>query len=127
VLLDDIPLVVQTYGGTGPSGFFENELDQYRTWSLLRAKPLVPTDRPLATLERLEAAPRPRSALDRRLVMNELLHLIEPVYATKPDRWGNRLPNGPDAEGWWKATVASVERLRLRWDPKKSSYVAGSE
>jgi hypothetical protein len=125
-LQDDIPLVVQTYGGTGPQGFFENEFDQYRIWGRLRAKPLVPTDRPLSTLDRLDAVLRPGGVPNRRLVMSELLRLIEPVYATKPDRWGDRLPKRGDVEEWWKEIGAAVEGLRLRWDPNRNSYVAGA-
>ena len=147
VIQDDIPLMlVRGYGLLGVSQPPEEHLAYFQEHGELRTKPLRPGGDPLGALERLEASPQwiygaryegtysfgaertfqaaPGDiAWIRRMIMDQLLHLVADVYPLPESGFGVILPF-KNTEAHWQKAKSDVAKLKLRWDPKTNRYVS---
>jgi hypothetical protein len=121
VIRDDIPfIVVNGYSGSGEPQRPESHLTHFRKHGTLRSKPLVPTDKPFAALEKFAAS---YDEARRNMLGEQILRLLDSVYRVEPEIHNNLLPfYDIDAEEKRNKIVREVSALRIRWDTKLSQY-----
>jgi hypothetical protein len=129
VLVRDVPLMTTHGGGlAGSVSFGMLHLYHYRQLGRLRARPLSPPARPWEVVDELQSTPAWQEAsADQRRAMrcmaaNQFLRLLSPVYPVEPDRYGQKVPAGPEFEDRWQDTVRDLKRLRVRWDARRNTY-----
>lgn len=129
VLVSGVPLMMWDGGGIGGSvnfGLFH--LYHYRKLGTLRSHPLRPPPRPWEAVDALQsnpdwqrAGPGERKRM-RELAANQVLRLLSTVHESEPNRYGEKVPSGPEFETRWQETVRELERLKIRWDAKRNTY-----
>jgi hypothetical protein len=105
----------------------EPDLAFFRRHGRIRARPLTPTNRPLAAWEDLkrsdDAAILQHSRRARRFLLAQILRLLEPPFLedvqTDPEIHAMHL-QPPNA---WKQFQQQLSTYDLRWDPKGCRYV----
>jgi hypothetical protein len=129
LLQDDVPLlVVYGYNLAGLAEKPEwHHVPYFRDKGRVRAKPLRPSDAPLSLFDacRKEIAGRYelRDAWTvQGLIARQLLNMVDSVY--RPDKAPDnpRLNAIENEEEQWKAAVAKVAKLDIRWNAEKNRY-----
>jgi hypothetical protein len=139
----DIPFLVPigARGSTGPGPQPLLHVAYFQKYGTLRAKPLVPTNNPIAATEEFinsnrwcyqEKAPnsageRIWAAMDLR---NQALRLLDTVHRFEPDEFGEFLkqsgsypPESPKVcEARNNELMAQAMKFHVRWDPAASRY-----
>jgi hypothetical protein len=130
----DIPLlIVDGYSLAGLAEQPEPHVRYFREHGTLRAEPLVPAAEPFKVLDQFAKSRRwifrAKGSLDderrgRHMLGNQLLRLMDTVYRTEPDEYGDLLPWGRDAAGVKRAEkiLADASKLKIRWDGKSDQY-----
>jgi hypothetical protein len=143
VLLSDIPLqLVRGWDLFGAPQDIKSHLSYFRRQGRLRVRPLMPTNRPLDVLSRLEKSPQwlwgkqyrtsegilwkgastPATA-GRAMIRTQLLRLIATVYPTNLDSASlHRLWEPNRAEANWQRILTEVSRLDLRWEEARQDF-----
>jgi len=131
-LQDDIPiLMVSGYRLAGQAEPVERHVEYFRQHGRIRAKPLVPTDRPIAVPEKLMRSGQwifskdfasGESNSGKSMVMTQILKVLRTVYRTniRFHKFANR--EGTEADGAWKKIASEITGLDIRWDSSKDRY-----
>jgi hypothetical protein len=140
----DIPLLQTGWLGGSVRKPVEEKVEYFRQHGLIRSKPLRPTDDPLSVLGeamqlwQLTHKDENRAMnIERFMLMEQLLRLIDSVYRlptdingfrlTDMDEYGRLRDRPPQTqqqiEAKWEKCVRDVSLLGIKWDPQQNLYV----
>lgn len=128
-LQNDIPLSLFSGGGGAPGvRVTQEDLANFKKFGTIRAKPLRPPDHPWTILTQLGASPLwQENAVNqeslRKVVVGQLLLLLRSVYRSPTNKDGIYVPHGRGFSEWWERVVGELDKLNIRWDPRKDTYV----
>ena len=134
VIRDDVPFFLFPLGGyfrSGPPMAIKPTLDHLRQHGVVRANALAPPARPMMILGSFASSPDwvfagageepSQSSAARDLIMDQLLWLVDTVYAVDVDASGRKISRKRD-ETQWNAQVAAMNQLDIRWDASAQAY-----
>ena len=126
LILRDVPLLlVSGYMLGGMAERPEDDLAWFEQHGKLRAKPLAPTDQPLALageLARTSAGWWPvGGGTDRVMIANQLLRLVNSIQRDQTDIYGLRFAPGLGAEARWEKLAAGFPGVK--WDAQAQKYL----
>lgn len=128
-LQGDIPLSFSMIRGGAPGvGVTQEDLDNFKKYGTIRPRPLRPLDRPWSILTQLVTSHLPREEIAsqadlRQVVAGQLLLLLRSVYRSPTDKDGILVPHGKDFPDWWERVVRDLNKLDIRWDSRRDTYV----
>lgn len=131
VLIDDVPLLLVTgYMLAGRAEPPEWHLAKFRKLGVLRAKPLRPTDDPVALADRLVGSPSTpfmqRTGLEggwtRAMIINQILTAMDTVFRLNRSNHGARFGAGKHIDRRWQAIKTGAKKRRIRWDATTQRY-----
>ena len=132
VIAEGVPfLLVTGYMLAGKAEPPEWQLKYFEQHGVIRAKPLRPTDDPIALVDRMVGSAGTEFLAQGNLdndwgrdhLINQALRLIDSVYRTEPDVYGARFSVGKELDKRWAATRAEIAKLSIRWDERDARYV----
>ena len=126
IITNDIPFfLVQTYALGGAQETVQNDAPYFAEYCRLRAKPLIPPDHPLQSLENLlDGVPAGRrDAEEHRMLVEQFLRLVDTVYRPFGKEGPDRINNADNFQAQLTKIRTDLRQLDLRWDVKTSRYV----
>ena len=124
----DIPFyLVSIYEIGGVPDFPDSHVSYFRKFGKLRAKPLLPTARPVLALEAFEKSPRwyfkgkqfgAHDRHERILLGNQLMRLLNTVDQVEPNPSGQPF----DSDEKIQKFLHHAATLAIRWDAHESKY-----
>ena len=130
VLEGDIPFcLVEQYLLVGSPQLVEDHVEYFRKHGTMRARPLLPTNVPFETLQKLTKSPikhyldnRMDGGKGRYMLTNQLLWLARSVYRTDADGWGRRFDPGQGAEERFEHLEKEFSKIKIRWNHQMNMY-----
>jgi len=127
LIVGDVPfLMVTSWGIGGEPESVEEDLPYFRDHCQIRSAPLVPGNDPLAIYDKLlSEAPNWRGADDQRVLIDQLLRMVDTVYRPfgKLGPEQNCYASESDFDAELRRIRSDLGSLDLRWDPKNTRYV----
>ena len=131
----DIPLLLsEGFSLGGQAEQPESHSAYFRKHGTIRAKPLMPTDKPFAALETFATSPRwvfkdgdRRFFGDERgrtFLGNQILRLMDTAYRVVPEPYsfGELLPLEEERAALRDKIIGDASRLKMQWDGKRNQY-----
>jgi hypothetical protein len=121
----DVPLLLE---GEARGEFSERQFLYYQEHGQLQRRLLSPPENPLSVLSQLprdtheSGDKRAREGSSRRMTMDQLLRMLEPVCHIEPDSRGRLLSCFEDADQRWEAIVEAVGKRGIRWNAATNGY-----
>ncbi|MHC5040048.1 MAG: hypothetical protein ACYTHM_22300 [Planctomycetota bacterium] len=135
LLLKDVPLMMVTgYSLAGSAEPVENHVAHFRKAGRLRAQPLAPEGHPLDLYpvfvekalwlykEQDIEGSNHFEGVGKRLIINQLLRMLDSVYRLEPDSFGFLFHARKDIDAKFRELSAKVKAVGALWNPDKNQF-----